>query len=167
MHFPFWSDIYMQPCSRWRNELYLTNRQLTAAWCTLEGNHGRTPLSTNHKCTAIWKEIWWQYERKYDGNMKWNVDVDGNIKRNIKGRRLPFHIFSDSAVATKLLGYIIMIVFKEIWQDVLFNGIPRQSCLLFRYMSARSAAYWIFKYRKMYSDIQSGCQVLLDFKLKM
>ena len=25
-----------------------------------------------------------QYERKYDGNMKGNMEVDGNIKRNIK-----------------------------------------------------------------------------------
>ena len=56
------------------------------------------------------------------------------------------------------------VVVKRIRQNVPFNGILRQSSLLFRYTSTRSAAYWIFKYGKMYSKIQSACQVGFPFE---
>ena len=153
------SDICMQLCSRCRNCSWMMFEKQTihiGAWCTLERNHHCQQITNAH-------------ERKYDGNMKGNMEVDGNLRRNIEVICNSFatNLICDSAMASNLLGSKIMVVLKDLRQNVLFNGIPRQSSLLFRYMSARSAAYWIFKYRKMYSNIQSGCQVLLDLKLEM
>ena len=91
------------------------------AWCTLERNHHCQQITNAH-------------ERKYDGNMRGNMEVDGNLRRNIEVICNSFatNLICDSAMASNLLGSKIMVVLKDLRQNVLFNGIPRQSSLFFQ-----------------------------------
>ena len=62
------------------HELCLTNRQFR--WPGLQLGAPWKEIMAAHCCQQITNAQ--QYERKYDGNMKGNMEVDGNIKRNIK-----------------------------------------------------------------------------------